>query len=130
MGHETSVRHWCDTQFCLGTWRRAARNCHRSLFSARIRFREWEPRDVVLEQPLYCLIGSCILAHSHLVHECSDGELVAEVVYERNEGGRNYCFERFLAGGSNGDYRARRVSCTEESGEDGDCLDRHIARKI
>jgi hypothetical protein len=91
-----------------------------------VSFREQRQPDI--DKSMCC--GGCILAQSHFVHECSDSELVDEVLYERNEGGRNYGFERSLAGGSNGHYRARRVSCTEESGEDVDCLDRHIARKI
>jgi len=41
------------------------------------------------DELLHCMKGYCICAHSHFIHECSDGELVEEVLYECNQGGRN-----------------------------------------
>jgi len=130
MGHSMSVCHWCDigSASAPGNGPSGLLTRCRSLLVSSLHNRNhgmFYPSDELLR----CMNGSCILAQSHFVHECSDGELVDEVLYEYNEGGPNYGVERLLASGSNGHSCSWRITCTEESREDVDCLGRHIARK-
>jgi len=89
-----SVCHWCDigSTSASGDGPSGLVTRHCSLFVSS--FESWiqgmfHPSDELLR----CMKGSCICAHSQFIHECSDGELVDEVLYKCNQGGGNCSVE-------------------------------------